>query len=132
VTLKSRENNSWLFFFLNFAFTFFSRCITIANMKKLKAKIQVLLLIFLIFLIAYWTIFGDNGILKLRKIEQENEQVKVASEKIKAENERLKKEITLLREDRKYVEKVAREELGMTRKDEIIFKKKQDDGKEKK
>jgi cell division protein FtsB len=101
-------------------------------MKKLKAKIQVLLLIFFIFLIAYWTIFGDNGILKLRKIEQENEKVKAASEKIKTENERLKKEITLLREDRKYVEKVAREELGMTRKDEIIFKKKQDDGKEKK
>ena len=70
--------------------------------------------------------------MKLREIKQENEQVKAASEKIKTENERLKKEITLLREDRKYVEKVAREELGMTRKDEIIFKKKQDDGKEKK
>jgi len=98
----------------------------------LKVTFQFLLLIFFIFLIAYWTIFGDNGILKLRKIEQENEKVKAASEKIKAENERLKKEITLLREDRKYVEKVAREDLGMTRKDEIIYKKKQDDGKEKK
>jgi cell division protein FtsB len=101
-------------------------------MKKLKAKIQVLLLIFFIFLIAYWTIFGDNGILKLRKIEQENEQVKAASEKIKTENERLKKEIKLLREDKKYVEKVAREDLGMTRKDEFIFKKKPDPEKEKK
>jgi cell division protein FtsB len=101
-------------------------------MKKLKAKIQVLLLIFFIFLIAYWTIFGDNGIFKLRKIEQENEKVKAASEKIKTENERLKKEIKLLQGDGKYVEKVAREELGMTRKDEIIFKKKQDEEKEKK
>jgi len=101
-------------------------------MKNLKAKVQFLLLIFFIFLIAYWTIFGDNGILKLRKIEQENEKVKVASEKIKAENERLKKEIKLHQEDRKYVEKVAREELGMTRQDEIIYKKKQDDGKEEK
>jgi cell division protein FtsL len=100
-------------------------------MKKLKAKIQFLLLIFFIFLIAYWTVFGDNGILKLRKVEQESEKVKAASEKIKTENERLKKEIKLLQEG-KYVEKVAREELGMTSKDEIIFKKKQDDGKEKK
>jgi len=98
----------------------------------LKEKIQFLLLIFFIFLIAYWTIFGDNGILKLRKIEQESEKVKAASEKIKAENERLKKEIKLLQEDRKYVEKVAREELGMTRQNEIIYKKKQADGKEKK
>ena len=112
-------------------FTFCSRCVTIGNMKKLKEKIQFLLLAFFIFLIAYWTIFGDNGILKLRKIEQESEKVKAASEKIKAENERLKKEIKLLQEDRKYVEKVAREELGMTRKDEIIYKKKQNDGKEK-
>ena len=101
-------------------------------MKKLKAKIQVLLLVFFIFLIAYWTIFGDNGILKLRKVEQESEKVKAASEKIKTENERLKKEIKLLQEDRKYVEKVAREELGMTRQNEIIYKKKQDDVKEKK
>jgi len=100
-------------------------------MKKLKAKVQFLLLIFFIFLIAYWTVFGDNGILKLRKVEQESEKVKAASEKIKTENERLKKEIKLLQEG-KYVEKVAREELGMTSKDEIIFKKKQDDGKEKK
>ena len=101
-------------------------------MKKLKAKIQFLLLIFFIFMIAYWTIFGDNGLLKLRKVEQESEQVKAASEKIKKENERLKKEIKLLLDDRKYLEKVAREDLGMTRKDEIIYKKKQDDGKEKK
>jgi len=70
--------------------------------------------------------------LKLRKVEQESEKVKAASEKIKIENERLKKEIKLLQGDRKYVEKVAREELGMTRKDEIIYKKKQDDVKEKK
>ena len=101
-------------------------------MKNLKSKIQFLLLVFFIFLIAYWTIFGDNGILKLKKIEQENQQVKMASEKIKAENEKLKKEIKLLREDKKYVEKVAREELGMTRKDEIIYKKKQDNAKEEK
>jgi cell division protein FtsB len=101
-------------------------------MKKLKTKIKFLLLIFFICFIAYWTIFGDNGILKLKKIEQESENVKAASEKIKAENERLKKEIKLLQEDKKYVEKVAREELGMTRKDEIIYKKKQDDEKEKK
>jgi cell division protein FtsB len=101
-------------------------------MKKLKVKLQFLLLIFFIFLIAYWTIFGDHGILKFRKIEQESEQVKAASEKIKAENERLKKEIKLLQEDPKYVGKVAREDLGMTSKDEIIYKKKQDDGKEKK
>jgi cell division protein FtsB len=99
-------------------------------MKKLKVKLKFLFLVLFIFSIAYWTIFGDNGILKLKKIEQETEKVKAASEKIKLENERLKKEIKLLQEDKKYVEKVAREELGMTRKDEIIFKKKQEDVKE--
>ncbi|HPD60531.1 MAG TPA: septum formation initiator family protein [Thermodesulfobacteriota bacterium] len=98
----------------------------------MKEKIQFLLLIFFVFLIAYWTVFGDNGILKLREIKQESDKVKAASEKIKAENERLKKEIKLLQEDRKYLEKVAREDLGMTRQDEIIYKKKQDYGKEKK
>jgi cell division protein FtsB len=101
-------------------------------MKKLKVKIQFFLVIFFMLLITYWTVFGENGILKLKKIEQESEKVKAASEKIRAENESLKKEIKLLQEDRKYLEKVAREELGMTRQDEIIFKKKQGDVKEKK
>ena len=101
-------------------------------MKKLKVKIQCSLLLLFILLIAYWTVFGENGILKLRQIRQESEKVKAASELIKAENERLKKEIKLLQEDKNYVGKVAREELGMTRKDEIIIKKKQDDGQEKK
>jgi len=101
-------------------------------MKKLKVKLQIFFLILFILFIAYWTVFGGNGILKLRQIRQESEQVKAASELIKAENERLKKEIKLLQEDKNYVGKVAREDLGMTRKDEIIFKKKQDDGQEKK
>ena len=129
MTLKSRELTFPAF---HFGFTFFPGCIKIANMKKLKIKIQFLLLIFFICLIAYWTIFGENGILKLKKIEQETGKVKAASEKIKAENQELKKEIKLLQEDGKYVEKIAREDMGMTRKDEIIYKKKQVDGKEKK
>ena len=70
--------------------------------------------------------------MKLRKVEQESEKVKAASEKIKKENERLKKEIKLLLDDRKYLEKVAREEMGMTSTDEIIYKKKPDEAKEKK
>lgn len=65
--------------------------------------------------------------MQLQKIKQESEKVKAASRMIQAENERLKKEIKLLQEDKNYVGKVAREDLGMTRKDEIIFKKKQAD-----
>jgi len=92
-------------------------------MKKLKGKIQFLLVVIVILFITYLTIFGENGILKIRKIKQETEKVKVTGEKIKGDNERIKKEIKLLQEDERYVGKVAREELGMSRKDEIIFKR---------
>jgi len=92
-------------------------------MKSLKRKIKLLFLSLIIFLVVYLTIFGNNGILKIRQIEQETKRVQQASENLKTENEKLKKEINLLQQDDKYIEKIAREELGMVQPDEIIVKK---------
>lgn len=93
-------------------------------MKILKGKFKYLLLVFIILITTYFTIFGERGILQLRKLEQETKTIKASAEKIKEENERLKKEIKLLKNDKQYIEKVARKELGLVKKDEIIYKKK--------
>jgi cell division protein FtsB len=56
-------------------------------------------------------------------MERNLEAIKASTERIKRENETLKKEIKLLQSDDKYIEKIAREELGLVREDEVIYKK---------
>ena len=43
--------------------------------------------------------------------------------KLERENARLKKEIKLLNSDPRYIEKIAREELGLARNDEMVYKR---------
>ena len=84
---------------------------------------KYLWLLVMILLIAYYTIFGERGILKMRKLGRNLENIRASTQRLKEENEGLKREIRLLQEDDDYVEKIAREELGLARKDEIIYKR---------
>jgi len=93
-------------------------------MKEKKRRYKYLIvLFFMILLIAYYTIFGERGILKMRKLGRNLENIRASTQRLKEENEGLKREIRLLQEDDDYVEKIAREELGLARKDEIIYKR---------
>jgi len=93
-------------------------------MNKLKGRVKYLIvLFFIILMITYYTIFGERGILHLQKLRSDLESIKTSSEKIKKENERLKKEIKLLQNEEQYIDKIAREELGLVKEDEIIYKK---------
>ena len=93
-------------------------------MKEKKRRYTYLIvLVFMILLIAYYTIFGERGILKTRKLGRNLENIRASTQRLKEENEGLKREIRLLQEDDDYVEKIAREELGLAREDEIIYKR---------
>ena len=59
----------------------------------------------------------------MRKLGSNLENIRASTQKLKEENEGLKREIRLLQEDEEYVERIAREELGLAREDEIIYKK---------
>ena len=61
---------------------------------------------------------------KLQKLREENEQYQKRIELIEGHNEQLKKELSKMREDPVYVEKKAREKLGIVKKGEIIYRKK--------
>jgi Septum formation initiator len=53
---------------------------------------------------------------------QENEKTKSRIEQIEKTNEELKKKIELLKNDNLYIEKMAREELGMIKQGEKIYR----------
>jgi cell division protein FtsB len=77
-----------------------------------------------------WTIFvagsaaalvGERGYLGLRRSWQDLEELKAKADKRQAEVMDLKKEVDRLRSDPRAVERIAREELSMSKKGEIVY-----------
>ena len=69
-----------------------------------------------------FTIFSEQGLVDLHLLKQERDSLQEANEKLARENLALSVEIDRLENDPDYIEDVARRELGMIRKDELILK----------
>lgn len=55
-------------------------------------------------------------------LHTENEKIKVEAKELVIKNNELKKKIEFLDNDKKYVEKIIREELGMIKKGEKVYR----------
>jgi cell division protein FtsB len=75
----------------------------------------------LIALILGFALFGDRGILHMLKLAGQQTTLTQKLADIEAQNEGLREEIKALRSDRRYIERIARTELGMVRDDELVF-----------
>jgi cell division protein FtsB len=64
---------------------------------------------------------GDHGLVRLYSLRAEHARIVSRSAEIDSDNERLRAEVRLLREDRRAIERIAREELGMARPGERIY-----------
>ena len=83
-------------------------------------SISVLLLLGLFFFI----IISEHGLADLRYIKKERDRLMEENQKLTATNETISVEIHRLKHDPAYIERIARQELGMIGKDEIILKPK--------
>ena len=93
-------------------------------MKKPGKRFKYFIVLFLIIsVMIYYTVFGERGLLHLKKMGHDLGKIKAMSEEVKKENDKLKKEAYLLQSDKRYIEKIAREDLGLVQQDEIIYKK---------
>ena len=75
----------------------------------------------LVVLILGFAFLGDRGVLLLLKMTQQKATLVAELETVNSQNDRLRHEIAALRDDRRYIEKIARTELGMVRDDELVF-----------
>jgi cell division protein FtsB len=71
--------------------------------------------------ILYFTVFGERGLLRIYRLNQEKEDIARKAKEMKEENDRLKREIEALKTDRRYLENLARKDFGLVRKNEIIY-----------
>ena len=84
-------------------------------------KVGKFLLLFLI-LMGSVILFGSRGVLDNYRLNQKLLDLKKGNEEIVAKNDTLKKEILLLRNDLRYIEKVARDELGMVKQNDRVYR----------
>lgn len=83
--------------------------------KKSKAGLFIVIAFFIYFI---YVLVDQQKILHAKSIEMQNIQVKINDEK--TINEELKKQKEMLNND-EYVEKIAREKLGMVKSGERVF-----------
>ncbi len=79
------------------------------------------IVLWLVFLAILLVIFLP-GYNKLQSLRAKNEMLRKRIEELKESSLELEQEITKLKTDPVYAEKVAREELGVVREGEIIYK----------
>jgi cell division protein FtsB len=75
----------------------------------------------LVALILGFALFGDRGILYMLKLSGQKADLVQKITGVESENQALRSEIDSLRGDRRYIERIARTELGMVRDDELVF-----------
>ncbi len=85
-----------------------------------KKRVLLFILIFLLIL-GIVTFFGEKGIFNLLRIQKEVARIKEKNTKLEEENQKLREEVKRLQTDRRYIEEIARKELGMVKEGEIIY-----------
>lgn len=89
-------------------------------MKKLILSLSIMFFIIFIVLVAL-TIFDQRGFIHMVRLREELEELENYNDKLIIENEELRQEIDLLKNDLRYLEEVARSELGLVKEGELVY-----------
>lgn len=84
-------------------------------------KVGRYLVVFL-FLMALLITFGNKGLVDNYLMSKRLNQIELLNNSVAAENSELRKKIVLLRSDLVYIESVARNELGMVKKGDVVYR----------
>ena len=85
-----------------------------------KRRFLILIIISLLIL-GSLTFFGEKGIFNLLRLRKEVVRIKEKNLRLEEENQKLKEEVKRLQSDKRYIEEIARKELGMVKEGEIIY-----------
>ncbi len=91
-----------------------------------RYKILTAVVIFAMFNLLLVVLFGDNGLVELRRLRHTHKSMIADNEALARENLKMYRSIDRLQSDSDFVENIARRELGMIRSNELVFKFKTD------
>lgn len=92
------------------------RCILTVRQGGIAAAVTALSLLFLS------TIVGQHGLLHLWKLRQDQRALEAEVFTLLRGNEELRHRLARLQTDTEFLEKVAREELGLAREGELVYR----------
>jgi len=72
--------------------------------------------------LAVVTAFGERGVFHLWRLRAEKKQLQEKNFLLQKENDALRERVDRIRRDDDYLEKIAREELGLTRPGETVYR----------
>lgn len=79
-------------------------------------------LVLIILFVGFFIIFGNRGLLDNQRLKEKLSGLRAENSRIEAVNGGLKREVVLMREDLRYIESVARNELGMVKRGDFIYR----------
>ncbi len=85
-------------------------------------RILISITVFFLISLFCFIIFSEHGLVDLNVLKEERNTLVENNEQLARENLSLSVEIDRLENDPNYIESVARKELGMIAKDELILK----------
>ena len=93
-----------------------------------RQRFLISIVAFLLVSLFFFIIFSEHGLMDLNLLKNEKNSLVQRNEQIARENLSLSVEIDRLENDPKFIENVARQELGMIGKDEMILNPKKAPG----
>jgi len=80
------------------------------------------LFIALIFAITLFAIFGDKGLTDVWRLKGARNDILKTNSLLEGANRGLEKKIALLKKDKRYIGKIARDELGMIGPNDVVYR----------
>jgi cell division protein FtsB len=79
-------------------------------------------LLLIILFVGFFIVFGNRGLLDNQRLKEKLYDLRAENSRFETINSGLKREVVLLREDLRYIEVVARNELGMVKKGDLLYR----------
>jgi cell division protein FtsB len=77
----------------------------------------------IVFSLLFFSYFCAQGLQEIYNLQKEKEKIELNNQKLREENMRLTNQIKKIKNnDREEIEKIVREELGLIKKGEIVYK----------
>ncbi len=80
------------------------------------------ILVVALFALLVHDVFGPHGFVAMRRTQREIDEIRMQIGNLNAENKSLADEVNSLKTDPRSIEHIAREEMGLARPGEMIFK----------
>ncbi len=92
------------------------------SLLSLPSRWLTTIIVTLLFTLSLFMVFGDRGLLHLWRLSGEKRELDASNFRLQRANEALREKVYRLRHDDRYLEKIAREDLGLVQRGDFVYR----------